>query len=343
MAATQAIALPLQLVEAVELDRARAAVQRQHERETEPDLGGGDDHENAAENWPASDAGVTKREMATRLRLTAFVMSSSDMSTMTALFFDSAPNSPMQNSTAASAMNAVESDGHHWSPPDHHTAPTSAMSRTTEAISNGSAHPEKSSAPNSATPGVTAGSVGTGGANDAIAVPAATSTASAMPPAAHDRSRDRIASSRWRSVSMTMNSSSTDDRARVDHHLHEREELGGQQQEEAGDGDHDLEHPERGVHDVAREHDHRGADDRGDGEHEERDRGALDSGIRLPPSLARCRACDVGRVRRRSSSTPRRGRQACPWSRARTRGSSRWRRTGTPPTHRPHIMHAPTS
>ena len=42
------------------------------------------------------------------------------------------------------------------------------------------------------------------------------------------------------------------DRTGVDEDLYERHELGGEQQEQTGDREHDLEQPERGVHDVAR-------------------------------------------------------------------------------------------
>ena len=77
------------------------------------------------------------------MRFTAFAMSSRHMSTMTALFFDRAPNSPMQKSTAASTMKADGSDRHHSSLPDHQTAPTRATSSTTDAISKGSAQPRE--------------------------------------------------------------------------------------------------------------------------------------------------------------------------------------------------------
>src|SRR5450759_1275701 len=164
---------------------------------------------NAAANCPANDEGVRNRESATRLMFTAFVMSSRHMSTSTALFLDRAPNSPMQNSRAASAMNATGPTTIYSSPPDHHTAPTSAMSRTTEAISNGSAHCVNRRRPNSAMPGVTAGAWATAGRKDAMTAPAATSTASAIPAAGHDRSSGRSASSRWRRVSMTVKSSRT--------------------------------------------------------------------------------------------------------------------------------------
>ncbi len=46
---------------------------------------------NSANACPVMSAGVTNRDSATRFRLTAIDMSSSDISTVTALFFEAAP------------------------------------------------------------------------------------------------------------------------------------------------------------------------------------------------------------------------------------------------------------
>jgi len=67
-----------------------------------------------------------------------------------------------------------------------------------------------SATPNASTPGVAAGAFGSSGAKEAIAANAATRTAAAMPAALHFRSSERTASSRRRSVSMTVNSTRTE-------------------------------------------------------------------------------------------------------------------------------------
>ena len=46
---------------------------------------------NTVKNWPVISMGVTNRENASRFRSTAIDISSSDMSTWTAPFFDTAP------------------------------------------------------------------------------------------------------------------------------------------------------------------------------------------------------------------------------------------------------------
>ena len=92
-------AAALHLAELVEADRTPVAVDEEHHAQPDADLGGGDgDDVDSAKTCPSTLPCM--RAKAIRLRLTALRISSTDISTITALRRAITPYTPMQNSTA---------------------------------------------------------------------------------------------------------------------------------------------------------------------------------------------------------------------------------------------------
>ena len=123
----------LHLGELVERDDAAVAVDEQHHRQADADLGGGDADDVQREHLTVDVAVISAN--ATRLRLTALRISSTDISTITAFLRAITPYTPMQNSTAPSSRKFAANTAQSFRA--RTMAPMAAASRMNDSARNG--------------------------------------------------------------------------------------------------------------------------------------------------------------------------------------------------------------